>query len=228
MRRLQRDVVLVTDARGSLGRALVAELLAADVRRVYIGAGESPSARVVVHPIDLRERSSVVAASHRLTDVTVVIDTASSPGAPPVPVGGGDLSAIVEALDRSALGLARIAAAFIPTLAAAPEGVFAAVVSVQAWANVSGAHGVAQAARLSLLDALRIEVMHTGISVIAGMTECESDPSTMIDLDQAQLIAGRLIDGLAAGQPEVLLDAQARSVKRRLCGPLVDRYPELG
>jgi NADP-dependent 3-hydroxy acid dehydrogenase YdfG len=227
MRPLQSDVVLVTDARGSLGRALVDELLAAGVRRVYVGAGAFSSSQVEMCPVDLRERGSVLAASRRMTDVTVVVDTTSSRSAPAVPVGSGDLSAVLEAFDRSALGLARLASAFVPVLATARQGVFAAVVSVQAWANVSGAFGVAQAARLSTLNALRAEVAHTGIGVVAGMTECEGDPLNAADVDQAAAIARRLVEGFAAGQSEVLLDSQASTIKSRLCGPLTALFPEL-
>jgi len=228
MTTLDDAAVLVTDARGPVGAALVEALTAVSVRRIYIGAGDETHATVTRSLLDVRERGSVSDAARRMTDVTVVIDTTSTASSPPTSVGGGDVAAITERFDTVALGLARVAAAFLPVLAARPRSSFAAVVSVQAWANVTGAFGVAQAARLSLLEALRTEVAHAGIGVLAAMTECEGDPLAAPDGEAPAIIARRLLRAIEADEFEVLLDEQARRVKRRLCGPVRGRYPELG
>jgi NAD(P)-dependent dehydrogenase (short-subunit alcohol dehydrogenase family) len=98
------------------------------------------------------------------------------------------------------------------------------VLSVLAWYHAPefGAYSAAKAAGWALTDALRTELAPKGITVSAlhvGYmdTDMASDVADDQKIDPA-VVAKQAIDGLLAGQPEILADDLTRQVKAGLSG----------
>jgi NAD(P)-dependent dehydrogenase (short-subunit alcohol dehydrogenase family) len=233
MGRFESDTVLITDASRGIGAELVSRFLHDGVRRVYAASPDGrlwPDDRVVAAQLDCGDDESLRLLKARAPDVTVVVHTASSSEWPPIAVGAGDLPAIRAHLEASLFGALRVASAFTPVLAKNEGGVFAVLISVQAWINLSGGYSVAQAALWSVTNALRTELAYANVHVLAGMvglalsdeTGNPAHPAT----DPAS-VAESLLAAIDAREYEVVFDAYTASVKQRLAGRIEQMYPEL-
>jgi NAD(P)-dependent dehydrogenase (short-subunit alcohol dehydrogenase family) len=142
----------------------------------------------------------------------------------------GHVSDFVPAVVDDERVTARVASAFTPVLVKNEGGVFAVLISVQAWINLSGGYSVAQAALWSVTNALRTELAYANVHVLAGMvglalsdeTGNPAHPAT----DPAS-VAESLLAAIDAREYEVVFDAYTASVKQRLAGRIEQMYPEL-
>lgn len=226
------SVAVVTGANRGFGRKLAAELLARGAS-VYAGARDPGSIDLPgVTPIalDITDPASVAAAAEAAPDATLLINNAGSW------TGAGLLDGPFEDLrleiDTHFFGTLSMIRAFAPVLAANGGGAVLNVLSVLSWISfpASGAYSAAKAAEWSLTNTLRQELAERGIRVsglhvgymdtdmAAGVEAPKSDPAAVAKL---------AIDGLAAGDYEILADDVSRTVRAGLAGGVPALYPAL-
>ncbi|MET8650403.1 MULTISPECIES: SDR family oxidoreductase [Nocardia] len=217
-------VAVVTGGRRGLGAALVDELLARGARKVYSTARTAYSddrPRVVTAELDVRSTESVAALARIAADAEIVFNNAGT--LLPAALLTGDLAEVTETFDVNVFGPLRVTRAFAPILAANGGGALVNMHSVLSWLAGSGAYGVSKAAAWSLTNSLRLELaaQHTQVlGVHAGFID--TDMVSAIDRPKAAPsdIATRILDGLQAGQTEVLADEVTVTVKAALSGPV--------
>lgn len=217
-------VAVVTGGRRGLGAALVDELLARGARKVYsTGRSLYVDERPEVVPVELEVRSeeSVAALAKAAPDAEIVFNNAGV--LVPEALLGGDLETTIETFDVNVFGLLRVARAFAPVLAARGGGALVDMHSVLSWMAGSGAYGASKAAAWSVTNSLRIELapQHTQVvGVHAGFID--TDMVSAMDQPKATpaQIAARILDGLEAGDNEVLADDVTATVKAALSGPV--------
>ncbi|WP_067821024.1 SDR family oxidoreductase [Nocardia inohanensis] len=217
-------VAVVTGGRRGLGAALVDELLARGARKVYSTArsayaDERPE--VVTAELEVRSADSVAAFAATATDAELVFNNAGVL----LPAGllTGDFESITDTFDVNVFGLLRVARAFAPALAANGGGALVNMHSVLSWLAGSGAYGASKAAAWSVTNSLRLELaaQHTEVvGVHAGFID--TDMVSAIERPKATPaeVAARILDGLEAGDPEVLADDVTVTVKAALSGPV--------
>ncbi|MFF7776376.1 SDR family oxidoreductase [Streptomyces tanashiensis] len=217
-------VVVVTGGRRGLGAALVDEVLARGARKVYSTArSECADDRpnVVTVALEVRSAESVAALAELATDAEIVFNNAGV--LLPSPLLTGDLEQVTETFDVNVLGPLRVARAFAPVLAANGGGALVNMHSVLSWLAGSGAYGASMAAAWSVTNSLRLELapQHTHVlGVHAGFID--TDMVSALDRSKAKPadVAARIVDGLEAGDAEVLADDVSVTVKSALSGPV--------
>lgn len=224
---------LVTGANRGLGRRITQALLDRGAAKVYAGARNPESVDlpgVVPVRLDITDPAQVTAAAELATDVDLLVNNAgSSTGAA---VLDGDLDGVRLEMETHYFGTLSMARAFAPVLAANGGGALVNVLSVLSWFTTpeSAAYSAAKAAELLLTNGLRLRLaeqktqvtaLHVGYmdtDMAARITAPKSDPL---------VIANLLLDGVEAGQPEVVADDVSRTVRAALSGPLSALYPEV-
>lgn len=224
---------LVTGANRGLGRRIAKALLDRGAAKVYAGARNPDSVDlpgVIPVRLDITDPEQVAAASRQTSDVRLLVNNAGS-GTHALLLDG-DLDDIRLEMETHYFGTLSMARAFAPVLAANGGGALVNVLSVLSWVSSAGAdaYSAAKAAELSLTNALRVRLadqntqvtaLHVGYmdtDMAAHVTEAKSDPL---------VIANLLLDGVAAGRPEVVADDISRTVRAALSGPLSALYPQV-
>ncbi|WP_432544889.1 SDR family oxidoreductase [Kineococcus sp. SYSU DK002] len=211
---------LVTGANRGLGRHLAAELLARGAK-VYAAARRPESIDLPgVEPValDITDPAAVAAAADLARDVDLLVNNAGiSTGAPLL----GDLDGLRADMDVNFWGTLSMVRAFAPVLAANGGGAVVNVSSALSWFAFPGAGGyaVSKAANWNMSNALRLELagqgtlvtsVHLGLAdtdMAAGVDGPKTDPAT---------VAKTVLDGVEAGDLEVLVDDWSRMVKASL------------
>jgi NAD(P)-dependent dehydrogenase (short-subunit alcohol dehydrogenase family) len=224
---------LVTGANRGLGRRIAAALLDRGAAKVYAAARSPESVDlpgVIPVRLDITDPAQAAAAAELASDVDLLINNAGS--GTHATLLDGDLADIRLEMETHYFGTLSVARAFAPVLAANGGGTLVNVLSVLSWVTspTADAYSAAKAAELSLTNALRIGLaeqktqvtaLHVGYmdtDMAAHVTEPKSDPL---------VIANRLLDGVEAGQPEVVADDLSRTVRGALSGPLSALYPDV-
>ena len=225
------SVVLVTGANRGLGESFVRALLDRGAAKVYAGARDVASVTVegaVPVRLDIDDAAKVAATAEQLSDVTLVINNAGiSTGASLLTA---DVADIRREFETNFFGTLNVTRAFAPVLAANGGGALVNVLSVLSWISfpATGAYCASKAASLSLTNSVRAELhgqktqvlaLHVGYmdtDMTAGVDAPKSDPT---------VVAAAALDGLEAGQSEVLADEISVTVRSALSGPLSALYP---
>lgn len=119
-------------------------------------------------------------------------------------------------------GTLNVIRAFAPVIERNGGGSLLNVLSVPSWLHPasSGAYSAAKAAGWALTDATREELAPRGIHVAAlHVGYMDTDMVSYIPADQKidpAAVAKQALDGLFAGQPEILADDLSRNVKAQL------------
>lgn len=217
-------VAVVTGGRRGLGAALVEELLARGARKVYSTArsgfaDERPE--VVTAELEVRSADSVAALAALAGDAEIVFNNAGV--LVPEALLTGDLAGITETFEVNTLGPLRVARAFAPILAANGGGALVNMHSVLSWLAGSGAYGASKAAAWSVTNSLRLELARQNTQVVgvhAGFIDTEMVAAIPRPKATPAEIAARILDGLEAGESEVLADDVTVAVKAALGGPV--------
>lgn len=217
-------VAVVTGGRRGLGAALVDELLARGARKVYSTArsefaDERPE--VVTAELEVRSAESVAALAALAGDAEIVFNNAGV--LVPEALLTGDLAGITETFEVNTLGPLRVARAFAPILAANGGGALVNMHSVLSWLAGSGAYGASKAAAWSVTNSLRLELARQNTQVVgvhAGFIDTEMVAAIPRPKATPAEIAARILDGLEAGESEVLADDVTVAVKAALGGPV--------
>ncbi|PQP50440.1 SDR family oxidoreductase [Mycolicibacterium austroafricanum] len=222
MTNTEHTTALVTGANRGLGRRF-AEALVARGAKVYAAARRPETIDipgVVPIQLDITDPESVRRAAEQATDVTVVINNAG------VSTRAGLLDGTLEdirlEMDTHYFGTLAVTRAFVPVIERNGGGAILNVLSVLSWLHppTSGAYSAAKAAGWAMTDALRAELAPRGIHVAAlHVGFMDTDMVSYIPADQKTdpaVVADLALDGLFAGQPEILADELTRSVKAQL------------
>ncbi|BBY18059.1 SDR family oxidoreductase [Mycolicibacterium litorale] len=222
-------VALVTGANRGLGRRF-AEQLVARGAKVYAGARRPETVdlpAVIPVQLDITDPESIRRAAELASDVTVVINNAGV--STRSTLLDGALDDIRLEMETHYFGTLQVIRAFAPIIerngASSGGGAILNVLSVLSWAHppTSGAYAAAKAAGWALTDAVRTELAPKGIHVAAlHVGYMDTDMVPYVPADQKTdpgVVAKLALDGLFAGENEILGDALTRTVKAQLSAP---------
>jgi len=225
---------LVTGANRGLGKQFVDGLVARGAE-VYAAARnpETIERRPGVTPIrlDLTDPASIAAAVEQAGDITVLINNAGV--ASGASLLTGDLAEARADFDTNFWGTLDVTRAFADTLERNGGGTILNVLSVLSWVSLpsSGAYSASKSAAWSMTNALRVELAEKKIAVAAlhvGYMDTDMaghiEPSGKTD---PAIVARLALDGIAAGEHEILADDLSNQVRAGLAGGVAALYPQL-
>ncbi|MGK2866748.1 MAG: SDR family oxidoreductase [Mycobacterium sp.] len=220
----QQVTALVTGANRGLGRQFAAELSARGAK-VY-AAARRPEAvdlpGVVSIQLDITDPESIRRAAEIAGDVTVLINNAGV--STQAGLLQGSMDDIRLEMETHFFGTLQVIRAFAPVIERNGGGAILDVLSVLSWLHpaTSGAYSSAKAAAWALTDAVRDELSPRGIHVSAlHVGYMDTDMVSYIPADQKTdpaAVARLALDGLFAGDREILADVLTRQVKAGLSG----------
>jgi NAD(P)-dependent dehydrogenase (short-subunit alcohol dehydrogenase family) len=223
---------LVTGANRGLGRHLARQLR--DRGAIVYAAARNPASvdldGVTPIALDVTDPASVEAAAAAARGVSILVNNAGS--ATGSSLLTGNLSDIRLEMDTHYFGTLAVTRAFVPQLTEHANSAVLNILSVLSWLAVprSGAYCAAKSAAWSLTNALRQELAPTGVLVSAlhvgymdtdmarGIEAAKSDPAD---------IARIAVDGIQAGQAEIIADDTSRAVLAGLSGGVDALYPKV-
>ena len=220
----EQITALVTGANRGLGRRF-AEQLVERGAKVYAAARRPESIDipgVIPIQLDITDPESVARAAEAASDVNVLVNNAGiSTGASLLT---GALDDIRLEMETHYFGTLSVTRAFVPIIEANGGGSILNVLSVLSWfhAPAIGAYSAAKAAGWAMTDALRQELAPRGIHVASlHVGYMDTDMAGYVPADQKidpSTVAKLALDGLFAGEPEILADDLTRTVKSQLSG----------
>ncbi len=218
---------LVTGANRGLGRRFAEQLL--DRGATVYAAARNPESidlpGAIPLQLDITDPDSVRRAAETASDVNVVINNAG------VSTRAGLLDGSIDdirlEMETHYFGTLAVIRAFVPVIESniaghGGGGRILNVLSVLSWAHppTSGAYSAAKAAGWALTDAVRAELAPRGIHVAAlHVGYMDTDMVSYIPADQKTdpaVVARLALDGLFAGDDEILGDELTRTVKSHL------------
>jgi NAD(P)-dependent dehydrogenase (short-subunit alcohol dehydrogenase family) len=226
-------VALVTGANRGLGKRFATELSARGAK-VYAAARRPETIDipgVVPVALDITDPESVRRAAEIASDVNVLVNNAGV--STESGLLSGDMDDIRLEMETHYFGTLQMIRAFAPVLENNGGGAILNVLSVLSWMHAAqfGAYSAAKAAGWALTDAAREELAPRGIHVAAlHVGFMDTDMASSVPADQKvdpSAVAAAALDGLFAGQPEILADELSRTVRSQLSQPpLVANYSE--
>jgi NAD(P)-dependent dehydrogenase (short-subunit alcohol dehydrogenase family) len=229
---ISHSTALVTGANRGLGRALAAELLTRGAK-VYAGARNPASVDLpgaIPLALDITDPASVAAAAAVAGDVTLLINNAGiSTGASLLE---GELDSVRLELDTHFFGTLSVIRAFAPTIAGNGGGSILNVLSALSWISfpTSGAYCAAKSAEWSMTNAVRQELSARNIRVSGlhvGYIDTDMTRDVTAPKSKPEDVARAAIDGIAAGDYEILVDDVSRQVQAGLAGGVAALYASL-
>ncbi|MBX7449204.1 SDR family oxidoreductase [Mycolicibacterium sp. 3033] len=224
MTNTEHITALVTGANRGLGRRFAEQLLERGAT-VYAAARNPDSVDLpgaIPLQLDITDPDSVRRAADTASDVTVVINNAgvyTDAG-----LLDGSLDDIRLEMETHYFGTLGVIRAFVPVLENNGGGNILNVLSVLSWYHppTTGAYSAAKAAGWALTDAVRAELAPRGIHVAAlHVGYMDTDMASFVPADQKTdpgVVARLALDGLFAGENEILADELTRTVKNHLSG----------
>lgn len=224
---------LVTGANRGLGRHLAAQLVERGAT-VYAGARDVDAVdlpgAIPVH-LDVTDPASIAAAAETARDVSVLVNNAGVFTGSSVLTGS--LDDLRQEIEVHYFGPIAVTRAFAPQLAAAADGsAVLNVLSVLSWLAFpdSSAYSAAKAAAWAATNGLRLQLAGQGTTVTAlHVGYMDTDMAAGVDAPKSAPadVARLALDGVAAGEPEVLADEVSRQVQAGLAGGVRALYPAL-
>jgi NAD(P)-dependent dehydrogenase (short-subunit alcohol dehydrogenase family) len=218
----ERVVALVTGANRGLGRQFAADLVERGAK-VYAAARRPETVDlpgVVPVQLDITDPESVRRAAEIASDVNLLVNNAGV--STRAQLLSGPIEDIRLEMDTHYFGTLNVTRAFAPIIERNGGGGILNVLSVLSWLHVrtSGAYSAAKAASWAMTDAVREELAPRGIHVAAlHVGYMDTDMVSYIPADQKidpAVVARLALDGLFAGEPEILADELSRSAKANL------------
>ena len=220
---------LVTGANRGLGRQLAAQLR--DRGAVVYAAARNPATvdlpGVTPVALDVTDPASIAAAALATSGVAILINNAgSSTGASLLT---GDLADVRLEMDTHFFGTLAVTRAFAPQLAAHERSAVLNVLSVLSWLSFpdSGAYCAAKSAQWSLTNALRQELAPQGTRVSSlHVGYMDTDMTRSVDAPKSDpaAIARLALDGIEAGDAEIIADEISKQVLAGLSGGVAALY----
>ena len=218
--KIKGSTAFVTGANRGLGLAYAKALLAAGASKVYAGARDPSTVTlpgVVPVKLDVTNAQDIAAAAALASDVDIVINNAGIIGSTPLLAPNGN-DALREVLNTNLQGVLDVSRAFAPVLKKNGGGALVNMLSALSWASMpgTGAYSVSKAAAWALTNGLRQELRAQGtlvVAVHAGYIDTDMVKGVDAPKTAPEDIAKAVVDGIEAGDQEVLADATARHVK---------------
>ena len=216
------SVALVTGANRGLGRQFAQQLLERGAAKVYATSRrpelvDVPGVEVL--RVDVTDPESVAAAAAAAGDVSLLVNNAGiTTGANLVT---GDLAEIRREMDTHFYGTLGVVRAFAPVLARNGGGGIVNVLSALSWFTTAGAgaYAAGKAAAWSMTNGVRLELAGQGTQV-TGVVLGAADTDMMAGYDGPKTapedVVRTALDGVQAGDWEVLVDDWSRHVKAAL------------
>jgi NAD(P)-dependent dehydrogenase (short-subunit alcohol dehydrogenase family) len=212
-----------------LGKHFAAQLVERGAK-VYAAARRPETIELSgVEPVqlDITDPTSVRRAADLASDVTVLINNAGT--STRASLLSGTFEDVRLEMETHYFGTLSVIRAFAPIIEGNGGGAILNMLSVLSWlhAPASGAYSAAKAAEWAMTDALRQELAPRAIHVTAvHVGYMDTDMAAFAPADQKTdpaIVAELALDGLLAGEPEVLADALTRATKAQLSGTQNDR-----
>jgi NAD(P)-dependent dehydrogenase (short-subunit alcohol dehydrogenase family) len=221
----------VTGANRGLGRHLAAQLRDRGAT-VYAGARDPASVDlpgVIPIALDVTDLDSVAAAAARTESVAILINNAGS--STNSSLLAGDLASIRLEMDTHYFGTLAVTRAFAPQLGAHEQSAVLNILSVLSWLSfpATGAYCAAKSAEWSLTNALRQELATQGTRVSSlHVGYMDTDMTKGLEAPKADPadVARMALDGIVAGDAEILADEVTKHVLSGLSGGVAALYPQ--
>jgi NAD(P)-dependent dehydrogenase (short-subunit alcohol dehydrogenase family) len=225
MTQLAAQTLLVTGANRGMGREFVRQLLDRGVAKVYAAARDprtidASDPRVVPLELDVTDAASVARAVDFAQDISVLINNAGIAQA--ASVLDPDASTLRRELETNLFGPLALTSAFADRLADR-SGVVVNVASVVSWIALGGSYGVSKAALWSATDSMRTELAPRGVQVVGvyvGYVDTDMTAAVQAAKVEPADVVRQVLDGLEAGEVEVLADETSRAVRAHLNQPI--------
>jgi len=230
--RIEGKTALVTGASRGLGRHLASQLR--DRGAIVYAAARNPETvdlpGVTPIALDVTDPASVAAAAAATSGVAILVNNAGSSTGSSLLTG--DLPDIRLEMDTHYFGTLAVARAFAPQLTGHDESAMLNVLSVLSWINIarSGAYSAAKSAEWSLTNALRLELAPEGTLVSAlHVGYMDTDMTRHLDVPKSNPadIAKLAVDGIEAGDPEIVADEFSKQVLDKLSAGVAGLYPQV-
>ncbi|MGH3494351.1 MAG: SDR family oxidoreductase, partial [Sciscionella sp.] len=221
------SIALVTGANRGLGRAFTAQLLDRGAAKVYATARRPQemsldgldTSRVELLALDVTDPSAVNRAAEIARDITLLVNNAGTNTWQNLVTG--DLAKIRLDVETHLFGPLHMVRAFAPVLQRNGGGAVLNVLSAMSWFGFAGdnSYHLAKAAAWAMANGTRLELADQGTlvtSVHLGLAD--TDMSAQFDspkLAPAE-VARTALNGIEAGDWEVLVDDWSRTVKTAL------------
>lgn len=218
-------VALVTGANRGLGRRFAVELVARGAK-VYAAARRTETVDlpgVVPIQLDITDPESVRRAAESAGDVNLLVNNAGV--STRANLLDGPLEDVRLEMETHYFGTLQVIRAFAPVIERNGGGAILNVLSVLSWLHpsTSGAYSAAKAAAWALTDAVREDLAPKGIAVAAlHVGYMDTDMVSYIPADQKTdpgVVAKLALDGLFAGETEIIADDISRTAKTQLSAP---------
>jgi NAD(P)-dependent dehydrogenase (short-subunit alcohol dehydrogenase family) len=181
--------------------------------------------------LDITDPADVAAAAAGCDDASIVVNNAGV-STSTSPLSGKTLDDARRELEVNYLGPLAVSRAFAPVLAANGGGALVNVLSVMSWVSVpqAGNYAAAKAAAWSMTNSLRIMLRGQGTLVMGvHLGYADTDMAAAVKapkLDPVD-VARDVVEAIAAGREELLVDPFTREVKAALSDDLRLLYPQL-
>jgi len=156
--------------------------------------------------------------------VTVLVNNAGI--ATPTPVLSSDSSNLRRELEVNLFGSLAVTSAFVDGVVER-GGAIVNVASVVSWLGLGASYGVSKAALWSATDAMRLDLAPKGVQVVGVyMAYVDTDMTAGVDAPKSSAddVVRQVLDGVEAGELEVLADETTRDVRASLHLPVASRY----
>ena len=231
---VEGSVALVTGGNRGFGASLCAALLERGAAKVYAGSRDVSAvqmADVEAIQLDITSAADIEAAVARCGDVTLLVNNAGI-GTGTSVLADNAMAMAQREFDTNVLGPLAMSRAFAPVLGANGGGAIVNVLSVLSWLSApqSALYCAAKAASWSLTNALRLELLAQHTQVVAvhvGFMDTDMTAGLKVPKSSPDDVARQVLDGVEAGEFEVLADDASRHVRAGLSGELTQLYPSL-
>lgn len=218
---------LVTGANRGIGLAIVHQLIASGVDKIYLAVRETASVqpliaqyadKVVVVEMDLANATSINRAAHIAEDVELVINNAGIL-INATALDSEAISALETQMNINVIGFMRVAQAFAPVLAKNGGGALVqlnSVASLRAFPDFA-TYAASKAASYSITQALRGQLASQGtlvLSVHPGpiATDMAHEAGLADIADPPEVVAEGIVGALKRGDFHLFPDSMAQSL----------------